>query len=55
MGRERNFLVFVWQDCYRMCTPCDVIKIGKNTKVIMKKREIEIDTLKPKGAFGFLI
>jgi hypothetical protein len=50
MRRERDFLVFVWQDCYRMCAPCEVIKIKKKTKMIVKKREMEIDKFKPKGA-----
>jgi hypothetical protein len=50
MRRERDFLVFVWPDCYRMHTPCEVIKIKKKTKVIMREREMEIEKLKPKGA-----
>jgi hypothetical protein len=50
MRSEREFFVFVWQDCYRKRTPCEVIKIKKKTKVIMKKRETEIDKFKPKGS-----
>ena len=50
MRRERDFHVFVWQHCYRMHTPCEVIKIKKKTKVIKKKRETDIEKPKPKAA-----
>ena len=52
MRRDRDFLVFVCQDCYSLRAPCEVIKIRK---AIIKKRETEIEKFEPERAYDVLI